>query len=296
MKTLFFKSTICSLSILTAFSAKAANEIGNGGDAIFCEDGSVELLDLFEARNRGVILEGQNDSPQERALGKLHALAVLSTPERDSSIVGEALFSIPYLWAEAGHDSLWRNLDYVSNDFVFPAPTDRGTIRGEIPQGCHIVRVAHFEVEGKIFVKKEYYNRMDSLNQAALYLHELLYRGLRMGEKSNHLKPHGSSEMIRSLVGDLLAAKVSLPQRFINFPASDDSVAVCKSIEDGKVTYAFFLYKDSQSSDEYRGEYFVEGGQFRYTANNRNLGESPKKFAPVFEHMCKFLDGSDWAP
>jgi hypothetical protein len=293
MKSFFIKSAVFTLLAFTAFSSEAANEIGNGGDALVCNDGSVELLDVFEARSRGIILEGTNVDPQTHALKKLHKLAEISTPERDSAVVAESVFSIPYIWAEAGHDALWRNLEFVSSDFSFPDPTDRGSIHGDIPKECQILRIAHFEVEGKIFVKKYYFDKMDGLNQSALYLHELLYRGLRMGEDVNQLKQHDSSEMVRHLVGELLSSQVNLPQRFTNFPNTDDRVAICKSYEGGKLTYAFFLYQDSKTS-EYRGEYFIDKGQFRYTANNRALGDTPKKFTAVFENMCKFLDGTDW--
>jgi hypothetical protein len=296
MKDLKLATLSCVLaSGFVSTQGQAANEIGNGGDLVKCHD-SLELLDLFEARSRGLILEEQNTDPESHAKRKLNLLASLNLPTLDSltvMVTGE--FSIPYIWAEAGHDSLWRNLEYVVSDYEFPAPTDRGELNAELPEGCQIIRIAHFEVDGKIRVAKEHFDQMSRRDQSALLLHELLYRGLRMGEKYADLTPHKTSQMIRSLVGDLFSKEIAIEPRFVNFPDSDDQVAVCRSYSNQRLNSAFFLYPDP-STNGYRAEFFVEGGLFRYTSNNRDIGQNPIDYRKVFEHMCTFADGSPWQP
>lgn len=147
---------------------------GGGGFIVFCPATpytavSVELVDLYEARSvLGFTLA--------RASGDVAADYI------------DAVHRIHQYQGESGptNDRLRENLrrffeatDFIDDVSKLPPADDLG-IRPSIPPQCMFRQIAYFDdVTQRITIVKELWDKMDSLNQAALVQHEVSYRTFR---------------------------------------------------------------------------------------------------------------------
>jgi hypothetical protein len=145
-----------------------ADKVGNGGNVIVCDSGSVELLDYFELRLNGGVLNFDTSLPtyQERL---------------------QDLFT---RWQSVGPIRIsqyqkWLN-EFQSEVGIYPNVTipdipDTGTVL--IPVGCHMEPVAFQRSESDVLpgapryvINKNLWDKMDENQKAGLVLHELIYR------------------------------------------------------------------------------------------------------------------------
>ncbi len=162
---------------------------GNGGGVHVCEN-NVELYDFYEARNP-----------------RLHNLPVWkSIPE----VSLEA-----YLEKALAH--IQKDIPSISNrvkaqlNKILEIPKDQLIINQGIPlildadipmtdEGCDYDQVANWNNRfERVFFRKKYYDLMDNMNKAGLYIHETLYKLSRDSAISHN------SDKIRKVVGKIFS-------------------------------------------------------------------------------------------
>jgi hypothetical protein len=168
----FIFLTICLFSLLSL----AGHEHGNGGGAIVCRDTqnqilSVELLDLWEARKLGKpLILGEN----------------LPTSELLSWAARQISQNNPLLGARV------RNAIYANQEILTPIPTGTqlvppiDTLHWMMEVGCRLESVAQYMSfpEGhQLFIDTSLFKKMPPLDQAALWLHEAIYKVLRENDQ-----------------------------------------------------------------------------------------------------------------
>ena len=191
------KKLIMALALpLFAYSAFAGPITSGGGFAVVCRNvkgkiDSAQLLDLYEAEKKlGLtLIESKNDvvkdlknavSNQYRILG-----FDLKDPSTDASI----------------ESALGRYKDYLNEalylpiNFKLPEVSDLG-LHELPPLGCNIEQVAFFDDSSeKLKISTSIWNELDSLSQAALIFHEVIYLDKR--RSNNDI----TSMKTRSVVG-----------------------------------------------------------------------------------------------
>lgn len=170
---------------------------GGGGKGIVCLDksgevASVELLDLWEAR----VLYGHTIQP---SLGTVasdvnQGLVRLKNayPFRGSGGVDGEKYS--------GQDFLLALMQQTAANFQSPNPKvlrlrgielDHTDDSFEVakPANCQIRQLVNYMATGKILVDQDYYEKLDTINQAALIVHEAMYHFLReMASETNSVR------------------------------------------------------------------------------------------------------------
>lgn len=177
------------ISIVLGQFAFAGVVHGGGGSAVVCRDvdGSIqsaELLDLFEARSKGLKLV------PEANLAASYGLFM----DRWIGYNGG-------VGADESETLLYNHInDFLSKAFItgpgqkLPRLNDFTT--GPIPQGCAFEQLAIFDdSEVRLFIDREIWNALNNQNRAALIGHELIYRNDRM------LYGYSDSNKTRELVG-----------------------------------------------------------------------------------------------
>jgi hypothetical protein len=147
---------------------------GGGGFIVFCPatpytKDSVELVDLYEARSvLGFTLanaSGDLVSDYIDAVHRIHHYQGESGPTNED------------LKANLKH--FFEATDFIDDASKLPQVDDLGP-RPSIPPQCMFRQIAYFDDTTKrITIVKELWDKMDSLNQAALVQHEVSYRTFR---------------------------------------------------------------------------------------------------------------------
>lgn len=161
-------------------------EKGNGGTVMACEGQAPRTLDLFEAEN---VYGGQIDQSHARTV-----------EERINYIFDKLKTLNPY------RTSLYRNwfstffkeTEFVSNASLGPVP-DLGKVT--IPNGCDIKQVVFQRQPNQLnshryTINLRWWNQLTVPDQAAMILHELIYRELALPPNM-----HTTSEFSRHLNG-----------------------------------------------------------------------------------------------
>ncbi len=192
-----------SLDARTAIALQGGDYVGNGGDVIVCENSkvpspsSIELLDLFEART----IYGK----------KINMPKHLSLDETLKILTDRLGYFDPYL-----SQFFKGNIDQFMSETVFV----KGVVLTDIPDSKHIAlaqncrleqiaiqRTPRFPGEKRYTISKNLWDQLDSLNQAALILHEVLYRQVL---ESNIESPDKiDSEAVRYLVHLLVSNSIN---------------------------------------------------------------------------------------
>lgn len=153
-------------SILELVRSTWEHEVGNGGDAVVCDDGRVLMLDLYEGATRyGFTYDWLSNaaSPLENVEQVLsHWRAI------DPILVDR--FS-----QEAS--AFFQNANFLSDVVLTDIPDSQHIA---IPNGCAIKQIAirrepSFPREKRYTVSQDLWDAMDSANRAGLILHELIY-------------------------------------------------------------------------------------------------------------------------
>ena len=166
---------------LTVFAAPYGNDSGNGGDAIVCANGEVELFDFYEGRVlRGLVpsLAG-NLIPLEQKLELfLSRIEGVDKPraERYRQKIKELM-----------DDRHWVNEDLVDIPDIGQTP---------ISSSCKVVQAAIrqkpvFPEDKTYLFHKPTWNLMDDDSRAGLILHEVIYA------EAIDINKHANSKMVR---------------------------------------------------------------------------------------------------
>lgn len=178
LSTLFFASSIF------------AGDKGNGGGAHICpNEGTIQMYDLYEGYTRYNLTPSIDNSFSveeyvQRALKKVMY---------DQPAVGLKLKEILEYLMDQGHLVVRYNLN-------IPLIEDANILVVNI--GCSYEQLANWDnYSGNVLVKGEYFDRLDNVNKAALYLHEALYKFARDYQDATN------SDEVRRTVAEALNTK-----------------------------------------------------------------------------------------
>ncbi len=142
---------------------------GGGGKGVLCKNSNaIEVLDLYEAKFvYGLELENSRGSYDadlrfalERVTKHLHWSSTGPGDIEEAIAYAKKLFQDTVTFIPAGSRLK------VTKDSYEPI----------VAEGCDVVQVAFYYNEEKILIDKDYWDRLSSLNQVALFIHEILYK------------------------------------------------------------------------------------------------------------------------
>ena len=284
---------ILSLSVaaqaqsLKTIEAQLGPISSGGGMGVVCYNPddtvkSVELLDLWEARKlyqREII--PSDKSVREQVLAGLENLKHSIDPAKFKIVIPD--FSIVEGW-----DVIFNRLESNANRFL-SEKSDGGIrrLRGvelsltddayEVirPIDCKVKQVVRYIDNGKrgdVIINQDLLDKMDNLNLAALYLHEVFYALLRKAGEQSSIR-------IRRAIGLIFSGHIFKPW---NTFLSDDHV-VCE----GKLNKVY-VYPDKNYTDRY--------GRLLMTAKasiidgRHMIGEERITLSTVVTNMKKVFD------
>lgn len=174
------------LYTVNGFAKLMGPSTGGGGFAISCPETPLEpartmLLDLYEAEE----------------VYKFQLVKASHNLEEDYFRSANRVYSLqghPYLAESLKSDisknlrNFFRSVKFVKNISELPLAKDLGEVPW-VPSQCNIQQVAYFDDQSStIYILKPLWDKLDSLNQAALAQHELSYMHQRMlGEKNSKI-------------------------------------------------------------------------------------------------------------
>ncbi len=214
MKTI---KSLFLLSLILSCAAYAGGVDGGGGIGVRC-NGNLELLDLHEARMRGLQFDLAPVSEEDAI--KLTAELIAKhywnrdTIPLDEHIQGLADMLIgPIFKGEPWTDPSNSQTNQVHFGPPLTLSDDIG-IYHTMP-GCDLVQVAYFsDSENTLKISQSEWDRMSWLERAALVAHELIYFMDRRESLENFGLPDGrmTSERARRFVGDLFSETSLTPK------------------------------------------------------------------------------------
>lgn len=204
------------LSLIIISQATFAGERGNGGDVIVCRTSkgdieSIEMLDLYEARElHGLALDpslSAENTLEQNLFSLIDGIRWVGAPVRAHSYkkLADAFF------AEAE----------ISHFGGLPDIPDHGDI--SLPENCSLEQVAiqelypidrsqkrgcddFFKEKPRYKIEKSLWDKMDTVNRAALIMHEIIYRDFLIGNAYFGRETKNSSSA-RYLVGIIFTFK-----------------------------------------------------------------------------------------
>lgn len=138
---------------------------GNGGFALFCANQKPQVLDLFENQDSFPMAFASAETAEKKALEIVSRLQGLD-PHR-ASLYRE--------WIQ----SFSREISFAPSATQFKNTPDAGLV--SIPEGCKLEQVV-FQRNPSVLnrsryvVNRDLWNELDTDNQAALIVHEIIYR------------------------------------------------------------------------------------------------------------------------
>ena len=168
-----------------------------GGFAIVCRSLSDEkitratLVDLYQVGGDKSIIKSSGDLYQDYMEG---LRAYLTLADKEMEIDPQELFR-----------ELMASIKFISPPDSLPPIHDLGE-EIAVPAGCMLEQIAFYSDEQrKLSVKKDVWNTMDTLNQAALLHHEVIYAQFRKQGEIN-------SKRVRKIVGQIYSeSRLSSP-------------------------------------------------------------------------------------
>jgi hypothetical protein len=251
LKKIFY-SILGSLLIGPAFAKATGGSVVNGGGGLVCPDG-VHLFDLFEATIPGEhsedglkIIDSTDDveaqvrvqiAKLERAVGPRFMERVLNAYKKSKQ---EAVD--------------------VPNGISIAPPTD---VNNEfVKTGCdrQIQGVASYnDSKNRLNIDRKLYDRMSKTDQAALWVHEAIYKVLR------ELTPTQDSRLTRKIIGYLFSNAQVYPDLFQ------------PNLRIGEQTIPLSLYINLQISPVYFVEVSATCHHYDYDISN------PKKYQVILD-------------
>lgn len=195
----------------------SGREVGNGGDVVYCPNAvaprkKVELLDIYEARTRGIIfnLGAPTLNYWQKFALALERLAKVSPLRAEEYRLSAQDFTIDPATGEH------RNARFLSGVELVDIPDSKHIA---VPSGCAIKQIAiqkepEVAEDRRYTVSKDLWDLMDDESKAGLILHEVIYREALVDGAEN-------SKMVRYLNSYLAADKFAAmtQEAFFNFLA-----------------------------------------------------------------------------
>lgn len=152
--------------MLISFPSFATKDVGNGGGVHVCGDGRIEVYDIYEGFTRYNLRATVNRTTVDEYLEKAVKKIRLNYPG-----VGFRVGKYVNYLRKEGHLLLRNGLNMRPIEDANILVTD---------VGCDYQQIANWDDRSEnVLVKNELYRRLDTLNQAALYLHEAVYKVAR---------------------------------------------------------------------------------------------------------------------
>jgi hypothetical protein len=226
-------SILSALLALTGNTARAGVSTSGGGMVVTClgdSPGSAprsQLLDLFEAEKKfGFQLKPALGSAKDQYIEAVHQTYRLQgSPNLPVDGANFDRFSAVIKWTATGEK--------------LPFLNDQGTTAA-IPANCRLEQVAIFDGESfelrSVRIDTEIWNRLDSLNQAALVMHELWYWYMKSSWFAE------TSEETRATVAHLFT--LSPIPSVVEGVDQSVSCAASKSVQGGVLPTSFYLKID----------------------------------------------------
>lgn len=161
--------------LVVPFAAQAGEREGHGGVSIVCRNqvgqiASVELLDTFEGNNQYNLKIGGSELPIEDQIEAAQNRLV-SRPEILEN------FQVELAHVQAHIQFLKEGVGLNPTDDAFPLINKKG---------CKYEQLAVYTDAGQVLVDAELYGSLSKTDQAALYVHETIYKMARArGAKSS---------------------------------------------------------------------------------------------------------------
>lgn len=192
----FMQKTLLGISVLSLMSASSfASGVGNGGVSVVCRDAnerilSAELLDIYEGKVRfGKTYDNQLDVDTKVELAQLK---LIQHPDFLAAFQEELLkVKAMMVYIPVGNGLT------PTND-AFPVV---------FKKGCDFEQLANYTEEGDLLVSQEIYNELETVDRAALLVHETVYALFRKDGAED-------SRQARRLTAELLAKNAD--QKIIN--------------------------------------------------------------------------------
>ena len=209
-----------------------------GGMAVICEQGEerkVQLLDYFEAEfiyGKKHVARASGDLSEDYRRLVRQTYSLQGVDENIDRLLDDSSRNLK---------ELLRVVEWVNSEDL-PFLNDQGkTI--DIPKGCELKQLAIFyDAQGVLKIAKDYWEELDSMNQAALLLHEIFYKYER------HFAELDSTST-RSYVRQILTPERQVPVDFDTHRAK----FTCFSVKDGRdggdlVDYVMYVYPYQNAS------------------------------------------------
>lgn len=184
------RATLVGISLLFLATTTFAGDKGNGGYAVVCRDNggpivSAELLDIYEGR----ILYKRTYTQD-----KIHPSAIVAS-------VIERVKDYRYF-----QEKLKKEITLLEKNLIYiPEGNELEPTEDAFPpikkKGCEFEQVANYTDNGELLVSEEIFERFDSVNRAALIIHEAVYSMRRKSAGDTN------SQTTRRLVAQLLSTE-----------------------------------------------------------------------------------------
>lgn len=199
-----FKNTFFQLSLVLTLSSflgvSFAGIDSGGGQGVLCGT-KLQVLDLYEAAKAGLELPASEDNLKEviKTYGKKLKLYQSYKYFEETSLHEE----LEWPYREIKTKVLDKFLDIIPGKKL---PFTHDSTVGKLPEGCQLVQLAYYnDRTGNILRNPDYWKMLDTINKAALVLHELLYFQYRSGQ----VKVEGAikSDEARKIIGKVFSNK-----------------------------------------------------------------------------------------
>lgn len=169
------KLIACSfLWLASCHSFAEGNRVGNGGDAVICDD-SIQVLDLFESKSISDKFKSKSDVTEVHSL-ILEKLARLS-PDQEKQYRTQL-------------QNFLANADFKDN-ITLVEIDDAKSVFASNSKKCKIKQLAirknlSLSTESKFIIDNGIWKKLDVTNKAALMFHEVIYEHFyKLGERDS---------------------------------------------------------------------------------------------------------------
>jgi len=215
---------------------------GGGGKGVLCGN-QVRVLDLYEAE-------------------VVHHLPVTPSQNDLYAYIANYGLAVGYYQSETGFDldnASYKSmvLDFYKKEVIDKfsdiasgtrLPFTPDATLPSLPSGCSFVQIALFADTGVLYRDREYWDQLSIQDQAALILHEGIYRGRRLEGEMN-------SDEMRYIVG--LAFAKQLPEPILKPLWSVPGAWWCINQDPMTEKFEFYAINESRLGKPGLGIYFV---------------------------------------
>lgn len=245
MKTnfeIFNRAALVSCFLVSA-TALAGTSDGGGGVGVRCQDGRIELLDLHEAKIKGLRLLAHPSHEQdaiELASEKLGThFALPHNRDRYTKFV-ESSYVAPLF---AGHSiQNPQTGQTVQVRYLESLPLSQDIGHYQTLPGCQLEQIAYMNDEtSTLEIVKSNWAELDNLSRSALIAHEIFYYLDRSTGFDDKTLPDGkkTSERSRTFIGRLFSEEGVRP-KFESVPTNQSDYRVCGRSDQNESTFTHF--------------------------------------------------------